>query len=354
MESYKSIVKKLMKFPISNIIFETAKDCNLSCLYCYNHWKVHENSFKDATDKIRWKTLKTIIKKIDFQRITFTGGEPFLTRDLLEHLLHCRMKRKSVNVISNGNIGSYEQYGIINDLGVSLIQFPLLSDKESVHDELTGKIGSFRKVVDSIKFFNYSQTEVCAVFVLTRKNVNYLKSTIKYAEELGVEKFMLARFNIGGSGISNIKKLLVSSKELNDSFHLADDLATKTRMQISANVCVPYCIINPADFKKLYISSCGSDFKKRPITIDAFGDVRLCNHSPKSIGNIHNNSLDRMFNSDYVKSWEDICPQYCDGCNHWEQCRGGCRAASEQLGLGLINEDPIIHSMKNVDSIPFI
>lgn len=334
-----------MKYPLSNIIFETTKSCNLSCLYCYNHWRTPGNTFEESSDKIRWKTLKKIIRKIDFQRITFTGGEPFLTKDLLEHILYCRMKRKSVNVISNGNIGVNNQYEMINSLGVSLIQFPLLADTACIHDELTGKMGSFNKVIESIKFLSNKKTEICAVFVLTKKNVKFLESTLKFAEKLGVNNFMLARFNIGGNGINNMDKLLVTSKKLNDAFHLADNFAINTKMQITANVCVPYCIINPSDFKKLYISSCGADFKKRPITIDAFGEVRLCNHSPNSIGNIHKNSMKSMFDSSYVKSWEDICPQYCKGCKHWEKCRGGCRAASEQIGKGIASEDPIIKSI---------
>lgn len=238
-----------MKFPLSNVIFETAKACNLSCKYCYNHWRQPGSTFDDASDKVRWKTLKRIIKKIDFQRITFTGGEPFLIKDLEEHILYCRMKKKAVNVISNGNCGTDERYTVLDELGVSIMQFPLLADNSEVHDSLTNQIGSFDKVLNSIKFFRDRKANVCTVFVMTKKNISYIEQTIKYAEKLGVNNFMLARFNIGGMGIHNVDELLISSKLLNNAFQLAEDMAPKLNIKLSANVCVPHCVVNPLILK---------------------------------------------------------------------------------------------------------
>lgn len=333
-----------MKYPLSHIIFETAKACNLSCLYCYNHWRP-ENACDDTSDRLRWKTLKKIIKKIDFQRITFTGGEPFLTKDVEEHVLYSRMKKKFVNIISNGNVGSNEQYQTMSDLGVSLIQFPLLSHTNEIHDRLTGRNGSFQKVVNSIKFFKSQNTDICTVFVLTKMNIEQFEKTLEFAKNIGVKRVLLARFNVGGNGIKNMHKLIISKDELNETFSLAEKLANQLNIKITANVCVPHCVVNPDDYKNLFISSCSANFKKRPITIDAFGDIRLCNHSPKIVGNIHKDKLEDIFNIDYVKSWEGCKPAYCTNCDLWNKCRGGCRAASEQVNGSIETVDPIVKEL---------
>ncbi|HEX2958256.1 MAG TPA: SPASM domain-containing protein [Chitinispirillaceae bacterium] len=132
---------------------------------------------------------------------------------------------------------------------------------------------------------------------------------------------MLARYNIGGRGIQQAHDIL------------------------SANVCVPFCIINPKDYSNIPISSCGEAFTRRPITIDSSGNLRICNHSPAIIGNIHSDSIQKMAESDYVNSWKTTQPTNCQTCAQWIKCRGGCRAASEQIGKSLDNKDPVTSSI---------
>jgi radical SAM protein with 4Fe4S-binding SPASM domain len=118
-------------------------------------------------------------------------------------------------------------------------------------------------------------------------------------------------------------------------------------MNITANVCVPHCIINPTEYPNILISGCGSNPLKKPITIDYEGNLRICNHSPHIIGNIYNDSLKTLFSSDYVNKWKTEIPSLCSDCNKWTVCNGGCRAASEQMGLSLKNEDPIINLLND-------
>jgi radical SAM protein with 4Fe4S-binding SPASM domain len=147
---------------------------------------------------------------------------------------------------------------------------------------------------------------------------------------------------VGGRGIENAKILLPSLSQLRLAFHTANEFTQVSAMRISANVCVPHCIVDPKDYPNIPISSCASDLTKRPVTIDSFGNFRMCNHSPRILGNIHSAHIGSIFTSDYAKSWQTSCPAYCSCCNLWTQCMGGCRAASEQLGKLLDSEDPII------------
>jgi PqqA peptide cyclase len=68
----------------------------------------------------------------------------------------------------------------------------------------------------------------------------------------------------------------------------------------------------------------------------------MCNHSPVVMGNLFRETPQTILSSAYAASWENSHPAYCSGCTKWATCRGGCRAASEQLGGTLEHEDPII------------
>jgi len=191
--------------------------------------------------------------------------------------------------------------------------------------------------------------ECCVICVLTKLNINNLQKTLDFADNMGIRRFMIARFNIGGRGIENVDTLLPSLLELRKAFSIADGFAQTHKMRISSNVCVPKCIIDPRDYPHISISACGSDLTKRPITVDFSGNVRMCNHSPYIMGNIHSDSIDSILSSEYVNAWQTTRPKYCSDCSQWSDCRGGCRAASEQLGLSIEHEDPIIGMMKGID-----
>jgi len=288
---------------------------------------------------------------IEFEHITFTGGEPFLADGLKEHILKCRLKGKGVNLISNGTSGMHDDYDILKDFCLSMIEFPLHSDIPEIHDKLTGHEGSFQKVIRSIQYCLKKNITLCVVCVLTKININRLRQTLLFAEQLGITRFMIARFNIGGRGIARCGELLPPLLELRAAFKEANEFTRQHNLKISANVCLPFCIINPHDFPDIAVSSCSSNLDKMPITIDFMGNVRMCNHSPTIIGNIHDTEPGSIFSSEYIHEWFSACPEYCSGCNNWLSCKGGCKAASEQTGRSLYNEDPVIRFLNNYQTL---
>ncbi len=63
------------------------------------------------------------------------------------------------------------------------------------------------------------------------------------------------------------------------------------------------------------------------------------------MGNIYKNSNKEIFQTDYLKEWQTDTPDYCNECDKYNRCFGGCRAASEQMGTGLGGVDPLVHKL---------
>jgi radical SAM protein with 4Fe4S-binding SPASM domain len=57
---------------------------------------------------------------------------------------------------------------------------------------------------------------------------------------------------------------------------------------------------------------------------------------------VYENKMEEILKSDKLKKWREIEPLFCKKCAKKEECQYGCRAASEQMGLGLEKEDPIV------------
>lgn len=332
-----------MKLALNHIAFEITSNCNLNCQYCYNIWKMPDanlhafNSYKKSL-----KTLKKLFKIADIKNIAFTGGEPLMAERFLEIVLFCRMQGKSITIISNGTYGKQEDYQHLINMGVSLFEIPIHSPTAEIHDKMTQLPGSWQKSQDTIKYLTDNKAYVVPVIVLTKFNAPVLEETLEFIASLGLRRIMLNRYNIGGYGLKNPMDISLTNNELKSAFDIANAMSSRLNLVISSNVCTPQCVLNPADYPAIAFGNCSTNVLNRPLTLDIDGNMRLCNHSPVVAGNIYKQDLSEILFSDYTEKWETEVPDFCNNCNLWQKCLGGCRAASEQMGNGLKKEDPII------------
>ena len=334
---------------LQHIAFETTDRCNLDCLYCYNIWKtdaverVPFNSYAKAIE-----TLKKLFSVADIQYVAFTGGEPFLSERFAELILFCCMEGKQVTLISNGTQGKAKDYKQLIKLGVGLFEFPIHSAQADIHDHMVQVPGSWQKSVTSTREVLQLGGSVVPVVVITKHNVHQLGETLEFINSLGCKRIMLNRYNIGGKGCANPMEVSATAEELRSAFAVANDKAMELDLRLTANVCSPICLLNPADYPLIGFGHCSFDVLKRPITVDINGNIRLCNHSPVVAGNIYQKELEEILYSDYTTQWETSVPDLCKPCSHWSVCKGGCRAASEQCFGTLAKEDPIINYIPTV------
>jgi radical SAM protein with 4Fe4S-binding SPASM domain len=328
---------------LHHIAFEITDRCNLDCVYCYNIWKmpagqrVPFNSYRKAI-----VTLDKIFSVADIRSVAFTGGEPFLSERFAEVVLHCRMAGKSVTLITNGTQGSEKEYKQLIKLGVGLFELPVHAAHSEIHDTMAKVSGSWTKSTNAIRTIQDMGGSVVAVVVITRHNVRQLGETLDFIASLGCRRVMLNRYNIGGKGCANPMEVSATAEELRSAFTVANEKAAAPDMYLTANVCSPVCLLNPADYSNIGFGHCSANVLNRPITLDINGNIRLCNHSPVVAGNIYNQPLEEILYSEYADSWQTAIPEFCKKCTHWNICMGGCRAASEQVYGQLNKEDPII------------
>jgi len=278
---------------LESITFEITPRCNLRCRYCYNVWK-RPNA--DPPFRTSYATAKSTLKRLfgmaNIKHVTMTGGEPFLAERFAETVLYCRMKGKTVAIITNGNRASKQDLAVVHDLGVELFEIPLHSAHSEPHDWMTGVKGSWEKARQTLQQVVELRAVPVAVIVLTKANLHEVDDTLSYLGQMGIKRIMLNRFNIGGQGIVDADQLAPSVDELRWAFQTANKAANNYHLRITSNVCTPICVLDPRDYPAIGFSSCGSEPERMPVTVNAIGDVRLCNHSPVIVGNIFQTPMD--------------------------------------------------------------
>jgi radical SAM protein with 4Fe4S-binding SPASM domain len=210
---------------------------------------------------------------------------------------------------------------------------------------MAGVAGSWARSVDSIRIIKELGAEVVAVIVLTRHNVEQVAETLDFIASLGVRRVMINRYNIGGRGVTEPLSVSAGRDRLHRAYEAIERKVIETGLKITSNVCSPHCLLNPADYPHIGFGNCSPDPARRPITLDAEGNIRLCNHSPVVAGNIFEQTLEEILHSPYSLSWGETVPSLCADCDKWSRCLGGCRAASEQCGGTLADADPVIAAL---------
>jgi len=320
-------------------IIEMTHFCNLHCVHCYNHAEATEQgSYKKA-----YRLLNHLIRQTTVKRLTFSGGEPCISERFTEIVLHAKLNGKKVTVITNGN-GPTEVYRQLAKMKVDLIEISIHSSQPLIHDRIARVAGSWEKAVCHMRLLIEHGIPVTPVIVVTSLNHFDVVETVRFFQQSGINRVMVNRYNLGGEGLKK-PDLSASATQIREVFRQLNEYAGTQGMGIFSGVCTPYCLLNPDDYPHIRFGVCSTDVYKRPLTFDLDGNLRLCNHSPINAGNIYKQSLSDIFNAPYVAEWADLDFTFCTNCTRLPSCKGGCRAASEQMGFSLKQEDPIIHTL---------
>ena len=261
-----------------------------------------------------------------------------------ELTLKARFAGANVNLLSNGTIIKDMDIEIMNQIGVGTIQIPILAAEPALHDYTTGLPGSWQKAVDNARKISATKPGwFLPVLIVSKLNAHCVEEILRfYHSEFGATGAMVNRFNIGGLGKLNASELTLAKAELKEAFDVVNKVAGELGMTIQSGVCTPICVLDPVDYPNIMFSHCSTDLSNRPLTVNYKGDVRFCNHSPRVLGNIYDKTIGEIVSESQGDGYFDTIPTTCASCKLWFRCRGGCRAASEQLYGTFDKVDPVL------------
>ncbi len=344
------LFRKREKVKLHTVVFEVTPRCNLGCRHCYNPYK--RPGFEAPLDvgyRKNLRTIKRLLSRAELSQLTISGGEPLLAERFLELMLAVRLKGLPITLISNGTRGEPRDWVQLVELGVGLFELPVLGPDAATHDAITRVPGSFERTQGTIRLLLDAGARVCAAVVVSAMNLDVLEETLDLVAGLGVSSVLLNRVNIGGLGLRDWRRLWLVPQQVDDMLVLADAAVKRHGLRIVSGVCTPLCAVDPERHPGIRTPTCSTDPERRPITMDGSGDMRSCNHSPVSLGNLWKQPLAEIIASPELLRWKELVPPMCQPCERWDDCLGGCRAASEQLGLDLDSVDPLLWPMEELE-----
>lgn len=313
--------------------------CNLRCIHCY---QVHHSCSELSRDKlfsIASKMENTLKKWGKIGRISLTGGEPFIQKDLLVDLVEYFNHSDHF-----GRIGILTNGTLIDDaIALRLrpfdklheIQVSIDGSNASIHDEIRG-FGSFSKAIDGIQLLKTYGYFVSIMFTLHKLNQNDVLNVIDLAEELNVDAITIER--VTPMSANDITNLYIEPGELNKIYY---DIYLKKqqieeRSDLKIRVSRPLWTLISEELGGF----CPTGFTSLCILHD--GTVFPCRRLEIPLGNILTDGLYKIwYTSDVL--WKirnkKLLAGKCNRCTYLQNC-GGCRAVAYHVKGDYMAEDP--------------
>lgn len=328
------------------ITWKFGSECNLRCEHCFYHDKPElYNGQNDLTTKEAIDLAKILTEEFGVMQVIFTGGEPFIRKDIFEVLKILKKKNIAIYIQTNGSLIDEK---IANKLGqlfnpyLDVIQISL-DGASSRTNNLIRNSDSFDKTKNAIKYLIANNIKVNVNCTLTKYNQYELPELYELCDSLNVNSLSFLKIN---PTCDNHKKLLPDEDVI---FKVATKLyemheESNSKMQLIVELKKFFELLENNKTKKIidkskYINKnikCANQnmccHKHHKLFIKADGKVYLCYETGADefiLGDIRKNSLQDIWNKRFEKKLFQKRPiekMWCSKCKYFSFCMGGCPA----------------------------
>lgn len=147
--------------------------CPLRCLYC-NIWKIKLPELQ--TNEVL--SLLNEVARCGTKKISFSGGEPMLRKDIGIVIDHCISKSISAEMNSTGFLIP-QKINLIK--GLDLLKLSL-DGPEEIHDMIRGRKGAYRLVMEAAEAAATNRIKFIFTTTLSKFNIRYVEYMLDLAE----------------------------------------------------------------------------------------------------------------------------------------------------------------------------
>lgn len=338
--------------------------CNLSCIHCNKL----SNTITIELTRVQLIQLFDELYDLGIAEVSLGGGEPLFRKDWFDILAHvCSKPGWSVSFNTNGVLWRHIDIKRVSTLkyppriAVSLDGYTPMTYSELRRD-IYGKpaISAFPKVIHSIQDMKEADLAVCVNFVVTNRTANWVFDTIKLAQSLKVDSFLILKLMTNSRFLGNDAPNLSYQtwKEVLQKITKRKCLEAGFYSRVIASVACPWELLLPLyeigirldEIYKLWryrsplmfsylrmVRDVGCPAGVSYCCISADGMVTPCSAIPSEQKQVQCGSiLEKTFEWIWTRSpvinllrnmrLDDLQDSACRSCRLRDICGGGCRA----------------------------
>lgn len=301
-------------------VLNITDNCCFKCTMC-GQWKRPKPS-ELSTEK--WKDILKQLKERGIQEVVFSGGEPFLRKDLIDIISYAKSLQLSAGIITNGFLLDRPLFDKLINIGIKSISISI-DGNENKFDKTRGIRGAYKKVINSCEilseFIQKNLLNGYLSFILMKNSVNNYVSALKMSTNLGIPLVVnLIDFT------PYFFKSLEKEKDSfwinnNGDFRLLKELQKEIIAKKSKEPLIIYHTYSEIEyFRKYFKDPLQKDVpctvSQQRIGIDSQGNVYGGCWSMSSFGNLKEKSLKEIISSPkYKVMHKNMFLKRCPGCS---------------------------------------
>lgn len=253
---------------------EITDTCPLFCKHCYGDFPKKGELPKEKIEQIIDQARE------DFDCLIFSGGEPFLHRDLIELLRYADAKGFSVHITTSGYTVPRK---MIDNLPDNAFLVYSMDGIGQVHDEYRGMPGAYERLIESLEYTRTKLKFNEIVSILWKGNIGQLDEMVKLAERYRA----IIHFNslIPAGRVKENQEILLTRDENEQVYRVVGELMHQHSFILTD-------LYKIEEKERLH----GIDlFCKGRYSIDTAGDVHPCEYLRWiSFGNVFEEELPKI------------------------------------------------------------
>jgi len=301
-------------------------ECNNRCIHCYS---TSPRSKKGELTLKEWKKVIDKLYDVGVPNLLFTGGEPTLSKYLIDLIVYAEKKGIVTGLVTNGRKLSDEAFvKRLADAGLDYIQITLESHIPEIHDKITQVKGSWEETVNGIKNVIRADIYVDVNTTLNKLNINYVEGFVVFLHELGVKNISANRLIYSGKALQVREWLEPSFDEMRNALEDIIEKSHEYGMKFTWYGVTRYCELNPLELGLglKFCSACSIT-----LAIEPDGAVLPCQSYYHPVGNILKDKWDKIWHSELCESIRKrkYADPLCSKCPYYSSCGGGCPLESQ-------------------------
>lgn len=265
--------------------------CNSRCITC-DRWQEFEG--RSTITLEREKRFLEELADLGTFSVAFSGGEPFLRKDIFDLIKYAKEMRLTTSLNSNGLLINEAIAQKIVDSGLDMIYLSLDGAKPETNDYIRGVKGGFEKTFNAIRLLKAKRTDKPRIFLnstINNKNVTELVGMVKMCKDAGVDGITIQPAHSCNEMEFNLPRELSLSKENIPAFQeqlktLMKDYKDMFPMMEDYFNYFGTFIVNPSE---LYKFRCVAAYTT--VQIHPSGDVYSCPVAFEKMGNLMESSF---------------------------------------------------------------
>lgn len=271
--------------PVGAMIELTSR-CNLNCSHCYN--ANDSRPIRDISDCDWVEVIRNLCMK-GIGAITFSGGEPFIRRELLLKLIMIVAEYPNTRIYINTN-GTNVPESFLNELMPILnrvvFQVSVDSAFPEQHDKVRRIKGAWEKSIHTCKLINNMEFDLRIAHTVNRINVNSVEQMIALCIYLGASLLGIGAAVPLGRGKQDADHIILPIEERQKLHNEIEKFA----IQYKGYIDIRETSEGGPDYYKDYLN-----YHQDWMIISAEGNVKLENRLPYIVGSVQKMSLDELW-----------------------------------------------------------